>query len=90
MPDYVTYLELHLHSQTGDVKDLRRELEQNGWYPVWGPYDFAYRWSGTKDSPDDETYWQNVRKLHDVLKKYNVWYSLCTCEAGKENFNVKW
>jgi hypothetical protein len=88
MPECVTYLEVTLNGESGAPWDLTKELKDQGWEPVWGKYDYAYRWNGHEW--DEESYWNWVNKLHNTLRKHNVWYSLSTYEAGKENFPVWW
>ncbi|MCJ2512151.1 MAG: hypothetical protein LN409_02200, partial [Candidatus Thermoplasmatota archaeon] len=41
-----------------------------------------------RSSQNEEDYWKKIHELHDVLRRYNVHYSLRTYERGKEDFMV--
>jgi hypothetical protein len=85
-------MEVRLHSDGVTPTELTHALAQYGWKPIYGRYDYAYTWNdnwGNKDHNMTE-YFDHMNKVHQVLKGYNVWYSLRTYEAGKEHFWVKW
>ncbi len=92
MTAWITYMEVSMNSEGVSPKELTNTLKQYGWTPVYGRYDYAYRWDdnwGNKDHNIQE-YFDHMNKVHQVLKGFNVWYSLRTYETGKENFWVKW
>jgi hypothetical protein len=85
-------MEVTLYSEGIKPWELTQKLKEFGWYPIYGRYDYAYRWEdnwGNKDH-DIYEYMEHMNKIHDVLRGYNVHYSLRTYEQGKENFWVKW
>lgn len=90
MPEYVTYLEVSLRSESGNPSDMTRELANCGWKPVWGRYDYAFAWTSGTPTERDNEYWQKIEELHNVLRKYNVGYALRTFERGTEDFPVHW
>ena len=92
LPPYVTYMEVFLNPEGVTPTDLTNTLKQWGWTPVYGRYDYAYKWEdnwGNKDTNFQE-YFDHVNKVHEVLRGHNVRYSLRTYEWGKEDFWVKW
>lgn len=92
MPEYVTYMEVYMNSEGAPPKELVHKLKEHGWHPVYGRYDFGYRWNGNWGSKDSnfQEYADFVNQWHELLKGYNVHYSLRTYEYGKEDFWVKW
>ncbi len=92
MPEYVTYMEVYLNSEGVTPTELTHKLKEHGWHPVYGRYDFGYRWNGKWGSKDSnfQEYADFVNKWHEILKGYNLHYSLRTYEKGKEDFWVKW
>ncbi|MFQ5911277.1 MAG: hypothetical protein ACE5IJ_11255 [Thermoplasmata archaeon] len=88
MGGYVTYLEVRLSPNSAQPEHLTTELKGQGWMPVWGRYDYAYHWDETWNWQNENEYWQTVQQLHEVLRRYNVHYSLRTYERGKEDFWV--
>ncbi|UCG67990.1 MAG: hypothetical protein JSV09_09115 [Thermoplasmata archaeon] len=92
MPGYVTYMEVSMNSEGVTPCELTNKLKQHGWVPCYGRYDYAFRWDtswGDKDHNIQE-FMNYIDKVHEILKGYNVNYSLRTYEQGKENFWVKW
>lgn len=92
MPGWITYMEVSLSSEGVTPMELVNKLKEHGWHPVYGRYDFGYKWDGNWGSKDTNfhEYVDFVNKWHEILKGYNVHYSLRTYEEGKEDFWVKW
>ncbi|MCK4454913.1 MAG: hypothetical protein KAU99_01050 [Thermoplasmata archaeon] len=88
MSGYVTYVEVRLSPSSDQPEHLTTELKDKGWKPVWGRYDYAYYWDEAWNWQNEEDYWKKIHELHDVLRRYNVHYSLRTYERGKEDFTV--
>jgi hypothetical protein len=92
MPEYVTYIEVTLDPEGPPPEELTKTLGTLGWKPVWGRYDYAYKWNGNwnPDTQNINDYFTHITKIHEVLKGHKVNYSLRTYESGTENFWVKW
>jgi hypothetical protein len=85
-------MEVSMHSEGSTPNELTHKLQEHGWKPVYGRYDFAYKWDqnwGNKEHNIQE-FLDFINTWHDVLKGHNVHYSLRTYEQGKEDFWVKW
>ena len=92
MTGYITYMEVSVHSEGTTPTEITNTLKQHGWTPIYGRYDYAYKWDanwGNKGTNMFE-YFEHINKVHEVLKGHNVNYSLRTYEQGKEDFWVKW
>jgi hypothetical protein len=90
MPKYVTYLQIVLNPNSHKPGDIASELKKQGWWPVWGTYDFAWPWSAKWTADDSKEYWTKVNKAHTTMKKLNVSCSFRTYEWGKEDTPVYW
>jgi hypothetical protein len=85
-------MEVSMHSEGATPTELTHKLAEHGWKPVYGRYDYAYKWDqnwGNKENNIQE-FLDFINTWHDVLKGQNVHYSLRTYEQGKEDFWVKW
>jgi hypothetical protein len=85
-------MEVSMYSEGSTPTELTHKLKEHGWHPVYGRYDFAYKWDqnwGNKETNIQE-FLDYINTWHEVLKGYNVHYSLRTYEEGKEDFWVKW
>jgi len=92
LPGWITYMEVSLSSEGVTPTELTSRLREHGWKPVYGRYDFAYKWEqnwGNKHSNIQE-FLEFINQWHQILKGYNVHYSLRTYEEGKEDFWVHW
>jgi len=92
LPAYITYMEVYLNSEGVTPRDLTNTLGQHGWKPIYGRYDYAYKWEsnwGNKGHNFQE-YFDHITRICEVLKGHNMMYSLRTFEEGKEDFWVKW
>lgn len=92
MPGWITYMEVSMYSEGATPTELTHKLKEHGWHPVYGRYDFAYKWDqnwGNKETNIQE-FLDYINTWHEVLKGYNIHYSLRTYEEGKEDFWVKW
>lgn len=90
MPAYITYMEVSMNSEGTNPSDLAETLRKLGWQPVYGRYDFAYKWNENWSNMNNHDYFDYMNKVHKVLSGHRVNYSLRTFESGKENFWVKW
>ncbi|UCG69496.1 MAG: hypothetical protein JSV09_00280 [Thermoplasmata archaeon] len=92
MPGWITYMEVSMYSEGATPWELTNKLKEHGWKPVYGRYDYAYKWDqnwGNKDHNIQE-FLEFINTWHEIMKGYNVHYSLRTYEEGKEDFWVKW
>jgi hypothetical protein len=92
LPGWITYMEVSMYSEGATPTELTHKLKEHGWHPVYGRYDFAYKWDqnwGNKETNIQE-FLDYINTWHELLKGYNVHYSLRTYEEGKEDFWVKW
>ena len=85
-------MEVSMNSEGVTPKELTEKLKEWGWTPVYGRYDYAYKWNGDWGDKDHnfQEYADFVNQWHELLKGYNVQYSLRTYQEGKEDFWVKW
>ena len=90
MSKYVTYLQIVLNPDSSSPGEIASELKRQGWWPVWGTYDFAWPWDSNWAAKDNNEYWRRVNKAHIALKKLGVSCSFRTYEKGKENTPVYW
>jgi len=92
LPAWVTYMEVSMNSEGATPAELTNTLKKHGWTPIYGRYDYAYRWDqnwGNKDRNIQE-FFDFINQVHEVLRGYKVHYSLRTYEQGKEDFWIKW
>jgi len=90
MPKYVTYVQIVLNPDSTKPGKIAHELEKQGWWPVWGAYDFAWPWEASWNTKNSAEYWKKINKAHDALSKLNVSCSFRTYQKGKENTPVYW
>ena len=90
MPKYVTYVQIVLNPDSKKPGKIAQELEKQGWWPVWGTYDFAWPWDASWSTKNNAQYWKKINKAHDTLSKLNVSCSFRTYQWGKENTPVYW
>jgi hypothetical protein len=85
-------MEVSLNSEGSTPRKLTDLLADLGWKPVYGRYDYAYKWDPNwgSNGQDWNEFFDSTNKVHEVLKGHNVQYSLRTYENGKEDFFVKW
>ena len=89
MPAFITYMEVSVNSEGVTPKELTETLRTFGWKPIYGRYDFAYKWDPKWDRNTQE-FFNHIHNTHTTLKGCNVNYSLKTYEQGTENFPVTW
>jgi hypothetical protein len=83
LPGWITYMEVSLSSEGVKPTELTSRLREHGWRPVYGRYDYAYKWDqnwGHKDSNIQE-FFEFINKWHEILKGYNVHYYLIIFSA---------
>ena len=89
MTEYRTYMSVTLHSEGAKLSDITRVMEELGWKPVYGAYDFAYEWDKKLvDEGNFEEYCKNINTVHDSLSGLNVSFNIRTFEQGKEEFTT--
>jgi hypothetical protein len=66
------FVRLRFSSEGGFPLDILKSIKEIGFSPVFGDYDFVI------DFEDPEDYGRIVKKMHNVLKGNNVYYSLST------------
>ena len=88
MPKYVTYLQLVLNPNSSNPGKIATALKKQGWWPVWGSYDFAWWWDSSWTPKDKRNYWTKMNRTHSTLKKLNVSCSFRTYVKGKEPSHV--
>ena len=88
MAKYVTYLGLSFYSEGATPKDVDDKLKSIGWYPVYGPYDYAYQWDEHWDAKaKDVSNWiEEYTKVRDTLQGMNVYYNFRTYKEGSEDW----
>ena len=85
-------MEVSLNPDGPPPSELTNTLRKFGWTPVYGRYDYAYKWNDnwSKNEDNINEYFTHMNKVHEVLKGSHVNYSLRTFEQGTENFWIKW
>jgi hypothetical protein len=91
MSAYITYMEVNYDSEGVSPKKLLETLTQLGWSPIYGRYDYIFRWrvNWAENESNIHEYFDRLNNTHEVLKKCHVNYSLRTYEFGREDFWVK-
>ncbi len=92
LPGYTTYMKVNFTPGGLTPGEITNILREHGWKPVYGAFDFAYKWEGNWGNKDTniQEFLDFINTTHAALVGSDVTYSLCTCEHGKENFYVKW
>ena len=90
MTAYITYMKMKANSRDLSYKQIEEILKRHQWKPIYGKYDYAYEWVINGKSLDDniQEFFNHIHKTHEVLKNFNVDYSLRTFKDGKEDFPV--
>ena len=89
MVKYVTYLNLNFYSEGATPKDVDDRLKGIGWAPVYGPYDYAYKWDEDRNVASKEvSEWiEEYSKVREALEGMNVYYNFRTYKEGYEDWD---
>jgi hypothetical protein len=71
-----TYLKIVFNSEGASPSEIKNQLMNMGFKATKGNYDFVYEWKKESSEVEDLVWFAD--KVHSVLKKYNVFFSIET------------